>query len=145
MKQFTQSSLMNWINIFHWINLSYLKLQNQIQLILWCHPTKLTCHYGDVIMGAIASQITSVTIVCSTVYSDADQRKHQSSGSLVFLWGIHRGLVNSPHKWPVTRKVFPFDDVIMWSPLNWWIPRSNPSFESFENWILSLWPGVTPN
>ena len=46
--------------------------------------------YGDVIMGAIASQITSLTIVCSTVYSDADQRKHQSSVSLAFVWEIHR-------------------------------------------------------
>ena len=41
-------------------------------------------------MGAIASQITSLTIVYSTVYSDADQRKHQSSASLAFVWGIHR-------------------------------------------------------
>ena len=64
-------------------------------------------------MGAIASQITSLTIVYSTVYSDADQRKHQSSASLAFVRGIHRGPVNSPHKWPVTRKMFPFDDVIM--------------------------------
>ena len=64
-------------------------------------------------MGAIASQITSLTIVYSTVYSDADQRKHQSSASLAFVWGINREPVNSPHKWPVTRKMFPFDDVIM--------------------------------
>ena len=58
-------------------------------------------------------QITSLTIVYSTVYSDADQSKHQSSASLAFVRGIHRGPVNSPHKWPVTRKMFPFDDVIM--------------------------------
>ena len=64
-------------------------------------------------MGAIASQITSLAIVYSTVYSDADQRKHRSSASLAFVWGIHRGPVNSPHKWPVTRKMFPFDDVIL--------------------------------
>ena len=43
----------------------------------------------------------------------ADQRKHQSSASLAFVWGIHRRPVNSPHKWPVTRKMFAFDDVIM--------------------------------
>ena len=43
-----------------------------------------------------------------------DQRKHQRSASLAFVRGIHRGPVNSPHKWPVTRKMFPFDDVIMW-------------------------------
>ena len=70
-------------------------------------------HYGDVIMDTMASQITSLTIVYSTVYSGADQRKHQSSALLAFVRGIHRGSVNSPHKWPVTRKMFPFDDVIM--------------------------------
>ena len=47
------------------------------------------------------------------VYSSGDQRKHQSSASLVFGWGIHLWPVNSPHKWPVTRKMFPSDDVIM--------------------------------
>ena len=71
------------------------------------------CHYNDVTMDAIASQIISLTIVYSIVYSDADQRKHQSSASLAFERGIHRGPVNSPHKWPVTRRMFPFDDVIM--------------------------------
>ena len=70
-------------------------------------------HYNDVIMGMIASQITSLTFVYSTVYSGADHRKHQSSASLAFVWGIRQGPVNSPHKWPVTRKMFPFDDVIM--------------------------------
>ena len=40
-------------------------------------------------------------------------RKHQNSASLAFVRGIHREPVNSPHKWPVTRKTFPFDDVIM--------------------------------
>ena len=53
------------------------------------------------------------TIVYSTIYSEADQRKHQSSASLAFVRGIRQWLVNSPHKWPVTRKMFSFDDVIM--------------------------------
>ena len=70
-------------------------------------------HYNDVIMGAITTQITSLAIVYSIVYSDADQRKHLSSASLAFVRGIHREPVISPHKWPVTRKIFPFDDVIM--------------------------------
>ena len=70
--------------------------------------------YNDVIMSTMASQITSLTIVYSTIYSDADQRKHQSSVSLAFVRGIHRRPVNSPHKWPVMRKMFPFDDVIMY-------------------------------
>ena len=68
-------------------------------------------HYDEVIMTTMASQITSLTVVYSVVYSD--QRKHQSSASLAFVRGIHREPVNSPHKWPVTRKMFPFDDVIM--------------------------------
>ena len=64
-------------------------------------------------MGPIATQITSLTVVYSTVYSDADQSKHQSSASLALVWGSHRDPVNSPHKWSVTRKMFPSDDVIM--------------------------------
>ena len=67
-------------------------------------------------MGAMASQITSLTSVYSTVHSVADQRKHQTSALLAFVRGIHRWPVNSSHKGPVTRKMFPFDDVIMnWS------------------------------
>ena len=56
-------------------------------------------------MVTIASQITSLMIVYSTVYPDADQRKHQSSASLAFVRGIHRGPVNFPHKGPITRKI----------------------------------------
>ena len=64
-------------------------------------------------MSAIASQITSLTIVYSTVYSGAYKRKHQSSASQAFVWGIHWWPVHFPHKRPVTRKMFPFDNVIM--------------------------------
>ena len=64
----------------------------------------LHIHYNDVIMSAMASQISSLTIVYSTVYSGANQGKHQSSASLAFVRGIHRWPVISPHKWPVTRK-----------------------------------------
>ena len=71
------------------------------------------CLIEYVKMSAMSSQITSLTIVYSTVYSGADQRKHQSFASLAFARGIHQGPVNSPHKGPVTRRVFPFDDVIM--------------------------------
>ena len=82
--------------------------------LMWCKQISIVSnavdgdqqkhHYNDVIMVAISSQITSLAIVYSTVYSDADQRKHQSSALLTFVRGIHRGLMNSPHKWPVTRK-----------------------------------------
>ena len=64
----------------------------------------------------LASQITSLTIVFSTVNSRADQRKYQSSASLASVRGIHRWQVNWPHTRPVTRKMFPFDDVIMKKP-----------------------------
>ena len=52
-------------------------------------------------------------IVCSTVGSGVDQRKHQSSASLALARGIYHWPMNSPHKRPVTRKLFPSDDVIM--------------------------------
>ena len=82
---------------------------------LFCTPhlKNAIVHYDDVVMDAMGAQITSLAIVYSSVYSGADQRKHQSSASLPFGCGIHRGPVNSPHKWPVTRKMFPFDDVVM--------------------------------
>ena len=63
--------------------------------------------------GRDSVSITSLASVYSTVYSGADQRKHESSALLAFVWWIHRRPVNSPHKGPVTRKMFPFDDVIM--------------------------------
>ena len=88
------------------------------QMMMTWISMKWQRHYSDVIMGAIASQITSLTIVYSSVYSGADQRKHQSSASLAFVRGIHRRPVNYPHKGPVTRKMFPFDDVLMVKPFS---------------------------
>ena len=73
----------------------------------------LKSQYSGVMMGAMTSQITSVSIVYSTVCSGKDQRQHQRSASLAFVRGIHRWPVNSPHKKPVTRNMFPFNDVIM--------------------------------
>ena len=46
-------------------------------------------------------------------------KKHQSSTSLVFVRGIHQWLVDSPHKGPVMRKIFPFDNVIMSQPCSY--------------------------
>ena len=77
----------------------------------WC--PNIYRHDNDVIIGAMASQITRLPTIYSTVYSGTDQGKHQSSTSLAFVRGIHRSQVNSPHKGPVTRKIFPYDDVIM--------------------------------
>ena len=76
--------------------------------LVWCRTI-----YSDVIMSATASQITSLAIVYSIVYSGIDQSKHQSPASLAFVRGIHRSPVNFPNKRPVTRKLIPFDDIIM--------------------------------
>ena len=87
----------------------------------------LKYHYSDVITSAIASQITGVSIACSTVYSGSGQRNNQISASLAFVWGIHRWPVDSTHKGPVTRKMFPFDDVIMFHFV---------STKKISNWTL---------
>ena len=89
-----------------------------------CHPSlnhNIPCrqckiyHNCDIIMGTMASQIISLAIVYTIIHSGTDQRKHQISTLLAFVWGIHRRLVNSLHKWPVTWKMFQFDDVsMMW-------------------------------
>ena len=91
----------------------------------------------------MASQITSLTIVYSTVYSGVDQRKHQSSALLAFVRGIHRWPVNSPRKGPVSRKMFPFDDVIMRKPENWWLATC-ALHEDVAIWesFLHYWPLV---
>ena len=107
-------------------------------------------HYCDFIMDSMACQISSLTFVCSNVYSDADQRKHQSSASLAFVWGIHRGPVNSPHKGPVTRKMFPFDDVIM-STLPLWCRIflhkhvKSPSEYRHHHVLVAEGPAITPH
>ena len=67
--------------------------------------------YSDVIMSAMASLITGVTIIYPTVCSGADKKKLRVTGLHERNW-----LVNSPHKWPITRKMFPFDYVIMITP-----------------------------
>ena len=92
------------ISLFQWdstmLTLTYfkpckMKIRDGIQRYDICygfqlHAEATPTHYNDVIMTTMASQITSLTVVYSTVYSDADQRKHQSSASLAFVWGIHR-------------------------------------------------------
>ena len=100
-----------------WVNKKYTLRKRDLSRFEFKGVSCQHSNYDDVIMDAMASLITSLTIVYSTVYSDADQRKHQSSASLAFVWGIDRGPVNSPHKWPVTRKMFPFDYVIMMIPI----------------------------
>ena len=84
-----------------------------IHMVSHVLPRPFKSHYVDVLMGAMASKITILTIVYSTVYSSTDDRKHQSPASLAFVRVIHRWPLNSPYKGPVTRKMFPFDGAIM--------------------------------
>ena len=74
--------------------LRVMRLYNYFKRIRLCGSSSFNVnawfHYNDVRMSAMASQITSLTIVYSTVYSGTDQRKHQSSTSLAFVRGIHR-------------------------------------------------------
>ena len=100
-------------------------------------PILRTIYYSDVIMRAMASQITSLPIVYSTVYSSVDQRKQKSSALLAFVRGIHRWPVNSPHKRPVTRKRFPFDDVIMSIVIQIWWKFYSTLIQLVMKW--SLW------
>ena len=91
-----------------------------------CRPcANSSWHYSDVIMGDMASQITSMSSVFSVVCSAAHQRKHQSSALLAFVRAVHRSPVNSPHKGPVTRKMLPFDCVIMHNTMSRHIVRLN--------------------
>ena len=148
LKSFLFAMLFSWIrrrftelNLIHYLVSLYANIfqshsivtKGTVLSIVINHHSNLflsrSIHYSDVIMGAIAAQITSFTIVYSTVYSDADQRKHHSLTSLAFVRGIHRGPVNSPQKWPVTRKIFPFDDVIMFCKL----PQNRHPYLTWEN------------
>ena len=72
------------------------------------HISLLWCHHGH---SGVSNHPPHNCLI--NRYSGADQGKHQNSSSLAFVWGIQRWLVNSPHKWPVTRKMVPFDHVIM--------------------------------
>ena len=131
-------------------------IQHQVIVAQWCHlatqmlpdgtkplPVPILTyfqwvlwHYNDVIMGTMASQITSLMIVYPAVYSGEDQRKDQSSTPLVFVWGIHRWPVNSRHKWAVTRKMFPFDDVIMGIPMRKLLEEFQGPLS--QQWIASI-------
>ena len=79
----------------------------------YMQQTPAIIHYSDVIMGAMASSITNFKIVKSIVIQAQIKEKNKGSASLAFVRGFRRLPVHSPHKGPVTRKMFPFDDVFM--------------------------------
>ena len=104
----------------------------------------LVAHYSDVIASTMASEITSVFTVYSIVCSGADQRKHQSPESPAFVWGIRRWPVNSPHKWPVTRKMHFFDDEIMIHfMIVWWLQDTLSTLQDIFREI-NRWPVDSP-
>ena len=114
---------------------SMAEMCSYVQGINWYHNNGVT-------MSAVMSQITGMSTVCSVACSSAHQRKHQRSASLAFVRGNHRWPVDSPHKEPVTLKMFPYSDIIMnitiWKrfrihgPLCW-----NPSVTK-NPWCIAL-------
>ena len=129
----TRKPAMKWLFNLSIKDRDLIILYSQYHCCLWTH-------YSDDTMSAITSQNTCLIIVYSTVYSAADQRKHQSSASLAFVKGIHWSPVNSPHKGPVSRKIIPFDDVIMKGVRHHqsWYRNSSP--EPHQG--LSIWQNV---
>ena len=98
-------------------------------------------HYTDVIIDAMASQITGVSIVCSTFGSCAGQRKHQSSASLAFVWRIHR--------WIPAQKVSNVENVSTWWRNHEYLRPSKRNPKSYwQRWYIgplyTLWTGVLP-
>ena len=109
----------------HWIEMFTLPRQNTIRPLSGLlkqskqlQPHFLEYHYDDVRMGAIASQITSLAIVYSAFYSGVDQRKHQSSASLAFVWGIHRDRWIPRTKGQLRGKCFHLMTSSCWIPRN---------------------------
>ena len=148
------SSISTWI----YVSLNYVMFGTSKTYSLL--PWVVTNHYDDVIMGAIAFQITSLTIVSSTAYSDADQRKHQSSASLAFVQRIHREAGEFPALWQMASdaEISPFNDVIIkitrrtprvpTSPCLIWgrwnrnslAIRQTVYFECFRMFLVRTWP-----
>ena len=65
--------------------LSYISTEDKEKI-----SASTSAHYSDVIMSAMGSEITGISVACSTICLGADKRKHQSSTSLAFVSGIHR-------------------------------------------------------
>ena len=113
------------------INVSLAHNHSGLPLPKLVHP-----HYGDVIMSTIVSQITSLTIVYSTVYSDADQRKYQSSASLAFVPGIHRWIPKYFHLMTSSKYILTRSCLEMIAKLEMssgWLPWSKTSFNVPSN------------
>ena len=81
---YVQHVFSRYVSCFRWGgSLSVFRIgRGWFWVLHWRYCRIYTFHYNDVMMNGTASQITSLTIVCSTVYSSADQRKPQSSASL---------------------------------------------------------------
>ena len=100
------------------IKLTIVVLRSECYVKTWAIRRLMTLQWRHIERCGVSNH--QLTTVYSTVYSWTDQRKHQSTASLVFVRGIHRWPVDSPHKGPVTRNMFPFDDVIMVPSLSVW-------------------------
>ena len=108
--------------------------ENILWSCMYVNATNKSTNYSDIIMSAMTSQMTSVTIV----YSGADQRKHQTSASQAFVRGIHQRPMNSPHQGPVTQKMFTFDDDIIFGAWHEEWCREHRIFHPSQDWPHAL-------
>ena len=94
--------------------------QNKAKTVYDSLPACGSCtHYIDVIMRAMASQITGVTIVyVAFIHAQIKENIKARRYWPLFVRWIHRWAINYSHKEPLTRKMFPFDNVIMNSYLH---------------------------
>ena len=103
----------------------------------WNQTTKVI-HYCDVIMGVRWHLKSPASQLFTQPFVQAQIKKNQSSASLAFVRGIHQWPVNSPYKWPVTRKMFPSDDIIMrhtfWRPKDRFSPSKNLTQPPYMVW-----------
>ena len=116
--------------------------QHRFAISIICRHWCGAYHYSYVIMSVLASQITTVSSVCPTVCSGVHQRKYQSVASHAFVRRTHRWPVDSAHKGPTTRRMFPFDDVVMYLESSWsscWKIRTQLFYVA--NSLIFIWSG----
>ena len=125
MSQITSLTIAGWETTNFWHPPELGSLLNNLYKIPLAHASFPLAHWAKFSLALVSGRalVFQSVFVYSIVHSGADQRKHQNSGSLAFVQGIHRWPVNSPHKWPVTRKMFSFDDITveqtMETPMIW--------------------------
>ena len=88
--------------ILYALGLTYRDYLNQLATLQWRHNER----------DGVSNHQPHDCLL-NRLFRHRSNKENLCSASLAFARGIHRWPVNSPHKGPVTRKMVPFDDVIM--------------------------------